>query len=92
MGAPLWTARAWDALQRTVVRSRTDTADLTTSERQIAELAASAMTNRDVAATLFISVKTVEINLTRAYRKLGIRSRAPLGQRLSRGESEIRRG
>jgi len=38
---------------------------LTTSERRVAELAASGMTNRDVAAALFINVKTVEVNLTR---------------------------
>jgi DNA-binding NarL/FixJ family response regulator len=41
------------------------------------------MTNRDVAATLFISPKTVEANLARIYRKLGIRSRAELGHRMS---------
>jgi DNA-binding NarL/FixJ family response regulator len=56
----------------------------------VAELAASGMTNRNVAATLFISPKTVEHNLARVYRKLGIRSRAELGQRISQldlGES-----
>jgi DNA-binding CsgD family transcriptional regulator len=47
----------------------------------VAELAASGMTNREVAAALFISPKTVEHNLSRVYRKLGIRSRAELGQR-----------
>jgi DNA-binding NarL/FixJ family response regulator len=63
---------------------------LTPSEQRVAELAASGMTNRDVAATLFISPKTVEHNLARAYRKLGIHSRAELGQRISQlnqGES-----
>jgi DNA-binding CsgD family transcriptional regulator len=38
------------------------------------------MTNRDVAGVLFISPKTVEANLARVYRKLGIRSRAELGR------------
>jgi DNA-binding NarL/FixJ family response regulator len=38
------------------------------------------MKNRDVAAALFISPKTVEVNLARIYRKLGIRSRAELGR------------
>jgi FixJ family two-component response regulator len=46
----------------------------------VAELAASGMTNRDVAAALFISPKTVESNLARIYRKLGINSRAELGR------------
>jgi DNA-binding CsgD family transcriptional regulator len=40
------------------------------------------MTNREVAATLFISPKTVEANLARAYRKLGVGSRAELGSRM----------
>jgi DNA-binding NarL/FixJ family response regulator len=43
------------------------------------------MTNRDVAATLFISLKTVEANLTQIYRKLQIRSRAQLAQKLRSG-------
>ena len=46
--------------------------------KRVAELAASGMTNRDVAATLFISPKTVETNLAHIYRKLGIRSRVEL--------------
>ena len=41
------------------------------------------MTNRDVAAALFISPKTVEANLSRIYRKLGINSRAALGRRMA---------
>jgi DNA-binding CsgD family transcriptional regulator len=48
----------------------------------VAELAASGMTNRDVAAKLFISSKTVEATLARVYRKLGVQSRAELGQRV----------
>jgi DNA-binding NarL/FixJ family response regulator len=45
----------------------------------VAELAAQGLPNREVAAALFISPKTVEANLSRVYRKLGIRSRAELG-------------
>jgi DNA-binding NarL/FixJ family response regulator len=44
------------------------------------------VTNRDVAAALFISSKTVEANLARIYRKLGIHSRAELGRLF--GESD----
>jgi len=40
--------------------------------------------NRDVAAALFISPKTVDANLSRIYRKLGIRSRAELGRRMGK--------
>ena len=43
-------------------------AGLTQSEQRVAELAASGMTNRDVAAALFISLKTVEANMSRIYR------------------------
>ncbi|MBA3383598.1 MAG: helix-turn-helix transcriptional regulator, partial [Actinobacteria bacterium] len=46
-----------------------------------AELAAAGLTNREVAKVAFISAKTVEANLARVYRKLGIRSRAVLGAR-----------
>jgi DNA-binding NarL/FixJ family response regulator len=48
----------------------------------VAELAASGMTNRNIAAAMYISPKTVESNLSRIYAKLGIRSRAELGQRI----------
>jgi DNA-binding CsgD family transcriptional regulator len=79
MGAPLWANRARAELARTKV-APTDDLALTPSERRVAELAASGMTNRDVAAALFISPKTVEANLGRIYRKLGINSRAELGR------------
>jgi DNA-binding CsgD family transcriptional regulator len=89
MGTPLWAERARAELARMRV-SPTHDFGLTPSEQRVAELAASGMTNRDVAATLFISPKTVEHNLARAYRKLGIHSRAELGQRIGQlnlGES-----
>jgi ATP/maltotriose-dependent transcriptional regulator MalT len=81
LNAPLWAARARSSLERADVQSLR-TSLLTASERRVAELAASGMTNRDVAGALFISVKTVEVNLTRTYRKLDIRSRAELGRRI----------
>jgi DNA-binding CsgD family transcriptional regulator/KaiC/GvpD/RAD55 family RecA-like ATPase len=79
MGNPLWADRARVELTRTKVAPTHDH-KLTPSERQVAELAASGMTNRDVATALFISPKTVEANLARVYRKLGIKSRAELGR------------
>lgn len=79
LGAPLWVQRARAELARTNVGANR-TVDLTPSEQRVAELAASGMTNRDIAAKLFISVKTVEANLTQIYRKLGVRSRAALGR------------
>ena len=51
---------------------------LTPSERRVADLAAEGQTNRDIAQTLFVTPKTVEVHLSNAYRKLGIRSRREL--------------
>ena len=82
---PLWAERARAELARANVRP-TRSADLTPTERRIAELVASGMTNRDVAAEMFISPKTVEANLGRIYGKLDIHSRAELGHRMGRHE------
>ncbi len=57
--------------------------ELTPSERRIAELAAAGSSNREIAASLFLSVRTVETHLTSAYRRLGISSRHELGDALS---------
>lgn len=53
----------------------TGPAALTPSERRVAELAIAGRTNRRIAEDLFITVKTVEVHLTSAYRKLGIHNR-----------------
>jgi DNA-binding CsgD family transcriptional regulator len=79
LNTPLWADRVRTELARTNV-ARTSGGGLTPSEQRVAELAASGMTYREVAAALFISPKTVEVNLSRIYRKLGIRSRAELGR------------
>jgi DNA-binding CsgD family transcriptional regulator len=81
LGAPTWAARAGAELARINV-SRGQDSELTPSEQRVAELAATGMTNKDVAAALFISPKTVECNLGRVYRKLGIRTRVELGRSL----------
>jgi DNA-binding CsgD family transcriptional regulator len=81
MGIPLWAERARTELARCVVVPRRPS-ELTPAERRVAELAAAGMTNRDVAAALFVSPKTVEHNLGSVYRKLGIHSRAELGRHM----------
>ena len=83
-GARLWAERARAELDRAAARRSGE--GLTESEKLVADLAASGLTNRQVAARLFISPKTVEANLARVYRKLGIRSRAELGARLTSNE------
>ena len=51
---------------------------MTASERRVAELAAAGKTNREIAAELFVTPKTVENHLTRVYAKLGVSSRGAL--------------
>jgi DNA-binding CsgD family transcriptional regulator len=77
LGTQLWAERAKTELARGI-SGKQRTEGLTPSEQRVAELAVSGMTNRDIAAALFISPKTVEVNLSRIYRKLKIRSRMEL--------------
>ena len=51
---------------------------LTASERRVAQLAAEGMSNKEIAQTLFVTIKTVEVHLSHTYRKLEISSRAQL--------------
>ena len=51
---------------------------LTPSERRVAGLAADGTANKIIAQTLYVTPKTVELHLSSAYRKLGIRSRREL--------------
>jgi DNA-binding CsgD family transcriptional regulator len=81
LGTPLWSARARALLARSEVTGGLPRL-LTAGERRVAELAASGMTNREVAAALFISPKTVEVHITRIYRKLDVRTRAQLVRRI----------
>jgi DNA-binding CsgD family transcriptional regulator len=79
LGAPLWAERARRELGR--IGGRTAARDeLTSAEQRVAELVAEGMSNREAAAALFVTVKTVEAALSRVYRKLGIRSRAELAR------------
>jgi len=56
---------------------------LTPQELQVALTVAGGATNKEVAAALFLSTKTVEFHLSNAYRKLGVRSRAQLVRRVA---------
>jgi DNA-binding NarL/FixJ family response regulator len=82
LGTPLWADRARAELTRAEA-ARRPPAGLSTAEQRVAELAATGRTNRDVAAALYISPKTVEATLARVYRKLGIKSRGELGRRIA---------
>ncbi len=76
LGTPLWSARARRSLAR--ISGRKAPHELTETERQVASLVVEGMTNREVAEALFVSVRTIESNLSRIYAKLGIRSRREL--------------
>jgi DNA-binding NarL/FixJ family response regulator len=82
----MWAARAQAELSRIGLRPPAPL-ELTATEARVASLAASGHTNRQVAAELFLSPRTVEDNLARVYRKLGISSRAELGAAMTRRES-----
>jgi DNA-binding CsgD family transcriptional regulator/tetratricopeptide (TPR) repeat protein len=77
--ALLWVERTGGELRRIGLRPPAP-AGLTPTERKVAELVAAGRTNREVAAELFLSVKTVESCLTRIYRKEGVRSRTELAR------------
>jgi DNA-binding CsgD family transcriptional regulator len=57
--------------------------ELTPTERRVVELAAGGLANKQIAATLFVTVHTVEVHLAHAYAKLGVRSRGQLAARLA---------
>ena len=81
IGSPLWAARARHELDRLSVRTGAGTG-LTDAEHRVAHRAAEGLSNKEIAALLFLSPKTVEMYLSAVYRKLGIRSRAQLASRL----------
>jgi DNA-binding CsgD family transcriptional regulator len=56
---------------------------LTETERSVAGLAADGLRNKEIAGQLFMSPKTVEAHLSRAYRKLGVRARTDLARALA---------
>ena len=93
IGADPWAERARNELRAAgeTVRRQTPVVDeLTLQELQVALKVAEGATNREAAAALFISPKTVEAHLSRIYSKLGLRSRTELAHRFAtRGSSEL---
>jgi len=80
LGATVWADRTRAELARIGGRAPSSVA-LTPTEERVAALVATGSTNREVADALFVSVHTVEANLKRIYRKLGIRSRTELASK-----------
>ncbi len=69
-------------------RALTGSESLTPSERRVAYMAAQGQSNREIAEGLFVTLRTVEIHLTHAYDKLGIRSRSQLATALPGAAAE----
>lgn len=82
LGAAPYAARARAALERLGARAEARPTGLTPNEERVARLAAAGERNREIAAELFVSVKTVEAVLSAVYRKLGVRSRVELAPAL----------
>ena len=86
-GATRLTQQARDELLAAGARPRrgalTGLEALTTSERRVAELAATGMSNPEIAQALFVTLNTVEGHLRHVYQKLGIHSREELAGALA---------
>ena len=82
LGARLWSEKARAELARVSGRAPAP-GGLTPTEEQVAALVAAGRTYREVANALFMSPKTVQWNLSKIYRKLGVRSRAELAAKLA---------
>ena len=82
LGAVPWAERARAELVATGVSTRTQEQargpDLTPQETQVARIVALGMSNRDAAAALFVTPKTIEFHLGHIYRKLGVHTRTQL--------------
>ena len=87
LGARLWSERARAELRRIGGRAPATPGVLTPTEERVAALVAAGRTYREVADALFISPKTVQWNLSKIYRKLGVRSRAELAAKLAAGQT-----
>jgi DNA-binding CsgD family transcriptional regulator len=77
LGARLWADKARAELSSIGGRPAA-AGGLTPTEERVARLAAAGRTNREIADALYLSVRTVETHLSRAYHKLGVRSRTEL--------------
>jgi DNA-binding CsgD family transcriptional regulator len=83
LGARLWAEQARAELARIGGRAP-GSEELTPTERRVAELVGEGHSNKEVAAALYVGVRTVEAHLTHVYAKLGVRSRGQLARKLTR--------
>ena len=85
-GAPTWAERVRAELARIAGRRPDAGGGLTPTEQRVAELVAEGLSNKEIAAALHVTVKTVEGSLSHIYAKLGLRSRSALAALLAARE------
>ena len=90
IGAPGWAGQARSELSRIGARRPAPEGRLTPAETNAVELAAAGLSNKQIAHRLFVSVHTVELHLSHAYAKLGVRSRSQLAARMRPGTGSAR--
>ncbi len=78
-----WAELARAELARVGARRPGASDELTPTESRVTELAAEGLANKEIAAALYVTVNTVEVHLSRAYAKLGVRSRSQLAKALA---------
>ncbi|MGH2477211.1 MAG: LuxR C-terminal-related transcriptional regulator, partial [Candidatus Limnocylindrales bacterium] len=89
LGAASWVTEARAELARIGGRVRID--GMSPSEQRVAELVAEGRSNRDIAAALFLTERTVASHLTHVYAKLGVRSRTQLARIVTEEASKVPR-
>jgi DNA-binding CsgD family transcriptional regulator len=84
MDARIWQARVRDEIGRIGLRRPSVSEGLTPAQARVVELVVSGMSNREIASTLYMSVRAVESHLTKAYRELGVKCRSQLFAEMAR--------
>ena len=83
LGSPGWAGQARDELDLLGAKGAASAGGLTAAEQRVVDLAASGLSNKQIARRLFVAVHTVEVHLAHAYAKLGVHSRVQLASRLA---------
>jgi DNA-binding NarL/FixJ family response regulator len=83
LGCIGWAEQARSELERVGARRPAGEGKLTSAEERVVALAADGLSNKEIAATLVVTVHTVEVHLSHAYTKLGVRSRRQLAQAMT---------
>jgi DNA-binding CsgD family transcriptional regulator len=83
LGSPGWAEASRSEIERVGARRPAGDGKLTSAESRVVALAAEGMSNKEIALALVITVHTVEVHLSHAYAKLGVKSRSQLAGALA---------